>query len=81
MTIKVNYIQGNRGSVCNNDAYAVVDGTKLLTIIPASTLNSHGLTGDDLKKAFIQAAEKVADVPEAKRHARQEVYARKILGL
>ncbi len=81
MTIQVNFIEGNRRSVSNNDAYAVVDGTKVISILPVSILRARGLNRRDLQKAFETASEKITCKNAQKRYARQESYARKLLGL
>lgn len=82
MTIHLSFIEGRKGSVCNNDAYAVVDGTKLLDIIPASLFAEKGLTTTQVVEAFERAAQKTAGSASEKSPAElQKNYARKALGL
>lgn len=82
MTISINYIEGNRRSACNNDAYAVVEnGTEVIAIVPAAQLQAKGLSTADLQKAFEKAATTITCKNAQKRHARQEAHARHLLGL
>ncbi|MCE9507293.1 MAG: hypothetical protein K8R48_03115 [Alphaproteobacteria bacterium] len=74
MTINVYFIEGHRGSICNNDAYSVVEGNRLIDIIPASEFQRKGLTVSKVVKAFEFAAKKTTT-------ERQKNYARKVLGL
>lgn len=82
MTISINYIEGNRRSACNNDAYAVVENeTDVIAILPVAQLREKGLDATDVKKAFEQAATAITCKNAQKRHARQEAHARHLLGL
>ena len=76
--IQINFIEGRRGSICNNSAYSAVhiepgQPPKLLDIIPADELDDNQRGG--LRSAFEHAINKTDDVEEVR------TIARKILGL
>lgn len=52
MSISVYYIEGRKGSACNNDAFSIVENERrAIDFVPASS----GLNPVDLKVAFTEA--------------------------
>jgi hypothetical protein len=77
MTISVYFIEGNRKSACNNDAFSVVrNENELLTIIPRTALKA-GQDSTALKTAFTAAETATPGAPAETVTAA----ARKLLGL
>lgn len=79
MTISVLFIEGNRRSVCNNDAWSVVrNDRELIDIIPCAALKD-GQGRDSVANAFRKAA---AAINEAEAPAETlRVLGRRTLGL
>lgn len=74
MTVEIYFIEGRRGSACNNNAFSAVSYSEgntpvLLDIIPAEDLSA--AQRDGLKAAFENALRKTNDVEKARTLARQ----------
>ena len=53
MTISITFIEGQKGSICRHDAYAIIGQKGLIETFSVASLSSKGLTGTDLKNAAI----------------------------
>lgn len=69
----VYFIEGQKDSVCRNNAFSVVKDGQLLDIIPAEDLKKKNLSAHDLKEAFTAAGKTTSNTERLKTLARRKL--------